>query len=82
MVGISMVLVSMFAVVFSIAATAFWIWMLVDCLTQMDSQGNDKIIWALVILFANFLGASIYYFVQRPQNRLSGWRQPDSKHRV
>ena len=33
--------------------------MLVDCITKMDSQGNDKVIGALVILFAYVLGALI-----------------------
>ncbi|MBT5600348.1 MAG: PLDc_N domain-containing protein [Planctomycetaceae bacterium] len=55
-------------ILFSIATMAFWIWMLVDCLTKVRSDGNDKLIWALVIIFANGLGALIYFFVQRPKN--------------
>ena len=46
---------------------AFWIWMLVDCLTKEPSEGNDKIIWVLVIVLLNWLGALIYLFVRRPQ---------------
>lgn len=53
---------------FSIATTAFWIWMLVDCLTKVRSDGNDKLIWALVIILAHGPGALIYFFVQRPKN--------------
>jgi DMSO reductase anchor subunit len=48
-------------------ATGFWIWMLVDCLTKESSQGNDKLVWAVVIFFLHGLGAILYYFVRRPQ---------------
>lgn len=51
----------------SLAAFAFWIWMLIDCLMKEPSQGNDKLIWALVIVFTHWIGAAIYYFVRRPE---------------
>ena len=47
-------------------AAIFWIWMLVECLTQESSEGNDKLAWTLVILLTNFIGAVIYFFVRRP----------------
>lgn len=50
----------------ALAAMAFWVWMLVDCLTNEPSEGNDKVIWALVILLVHALGALLYYFVRRP----------------
>ncbi len=37
--------------------------MLVDCLQNPSLQGNDKIVWVLVILFLHVLGALIYFFV-------------------
>ena len=80
--GISLLFLWALAIVLSLAASAFWIWMLVDCLTNMDSNGNDKIIWALVILFTNLLGALIYFFVQRPQNQVRTWQQPGTKPRM
>ena len=46
---------------------AFWIWALVDCLTKEPDTGNNKIIWVLVIIFAHWLGALIYFFARRPQ---------------
>ena len=52
---------------FGICALAFWIWMLVDCLNHESSDGNDKIVWTLVIVFANWLGALIYFFVRRKE---------------
>lgn len=45
----------------------FWVWMLVDCLRYESSEGNDKIVWLLVIVFTKLIGAAIYYFVRRPQ---------------
>ena len=51
----------------SLAGQVFWVWMLVDCVSNEPSEGNDKLIWALVIIFLNFLGAAIYYFARRPQ---------------
>ena len=52
---------------------AFWIWMIVDCATKEPSEGNDKIIWILVIVLTSWIGALIYYFVRRPERiRLHG----------
>ncbi len=51
----------------SCLAFVFWIWMLIDCLKYESSTGNDKIIWALVIVLLNGIGALVYYFVRRPE---------------
>lgn len=50
-----------------VAAFAFWLWALVDCLTKEPDTGNTKICWVLVILFAHFAGALIYFLVRRDQ---------------
>ena len=55
--------------VFGLVALAFWIWMLVDCLKHEPSEGNDKLIWVLVIVLANWIGALIYFFVRRPERK-------------
>lgn len=54
-------------VLMSIAAFAFWIWMLIDCATKESSQGNDKVVWIIIIALANWIGAAIYFFVRRPK---------------
>lgn len=51
----------------AVAAMAFWIWMLIDCATRESDQGNTKLAWVIIIVFANLIGALIYYFVRRPQ---------------
>ncbi len=45
----------------------FWIWMLIECLTKEPDTGNNKVVWALVIVLTHIIGALIYYFVRRPQ---------------
>lgn len=57
----------LFVVPIVIAACAFWIWMLVECLTKEADAGNTKIAWLLAILLAHIVGALIYYFVRRPR---------------
>ena len=59
-------LISLFFVV-AILAMGFWIWALVDCVQNEPSEGNDKVIWLLIIIFLNGLGALIYCFVRRPE---------------
>ena len=46
--------------------TVFWIWMLIDCATKESSQGNEKVVWILLIALTHFLGALIYFLVRRP----------------
>ncbi|MGA3171353.1 MAG: PLDc N-terminal domain-containing protein [Chthoniobacteraceae bacterium] len=43
----------------------FWIWMLIDCIKNSSLSDTEKIIWVLVILILNGLGALIYFFVAR-----------------
>ena len=46
-------------------ATAFWIWMLIDCVTKETDEGNNRLIWVLIIIFLQAIGAAVYYFVRR-----------------
>jgi predicted membrane channel-forming protein YqfA (hemolysin III family) len=50
----------------------FWVWMLIDCLKRNFRKDNDKIVWALVIIFLYILGASIYYFVIKINEKKTG----------
>ena len=50
-----------------IGGTALWIWMIVDCATKEPSEGNDKLIWILVIVLTHWIGALIYLLVRRPK---------------
>jgi hypothetical protein len=58
---------TLFLLLLGITGVVFWAWMIVDCATNEPSQGNDKVVWILIIIFTNWIGALIYYFVRRPQ---------------
>jgi len=53
--------------VIGIGGTILWIWTIVDCATKEPSEGNDKIIWIIVVVFTHWIGSLIYIFVRRPQ---------------
>jgi hypothetical protein len=47
--------------------TAFWIWMLIDCATKEPSEGNERLVWIIIVVFTHIIGAAIYFVVRRPQ---------------
>ena len=47
----------------------FWVWTLIDSLKNEPSEGNDKVIWILVIVLAGWVGSLIYFFVRRPKRK-------------
>jgi hypothetical protein len=56
--------------VVALVATVFWLWMLVDALTN-EPDTNQKILWFLVIFFLHFIGALIYFVVRKGENKRS-----------
>ena len=53
--------------VMGIGGSILWLWMLIDCATKEPSEGNDKLIWIVIILLTHWIGALIYLLVRRPQ---------------
>lgn len=51
------------------ALGAFWGWMVLDCAVE-EPSGADKIVWILILLIGNFIGAFLYYFARRRVRRL------------
>lgn len=49
-------------VLLGIAACVFWIYMLIDAIKH--TADDQRVMWILVILFAQAIGALIYYFVE------------------
>ena len=53
-----------------LAATAFWIFTLVDSLQIPDhtwqAAGQNKVLWLLLIVFLGFLGSLLYMAIPRP----------------
>lgn len=60
-----------FAMLLGLASVVLWVWALVDCLTRKDYESdNEKLLWALVILFAGIIGAALYYFLVKRKKEM------------
>lgn len=62
-------LFGVFAIVV-VLGLAVWIWALVDCLQVPDDslyRTGNKLIWVLVIVLAQLIGAIIYLTIGRPE---------------
>jgi hypothetical protein len=77
-VGIMYMICCGITVLVMIPLFAFWIWMLIDVIKRVPSEENKKLIWILVVVLAGFIGAAIYYFVQRPKNPPEGGSPPQA----
>ncbi len=55
----------LFIFLISVPLFIFWIWMLIDCLQRKFEDTNQQLIWVLVIVLTNWIGALIYFFVER-----------------
>jgi len=64
---ISIIFLILVAGVIGLGCMVFWIWMLIDCATKESTEGNDKIVWVIIIAVAQLLGAILYFFVRRPK---------------
>lgn len=54
----------------SIAGLVLWIWALVDCLQVPDDsmyESGNKLVWVLIIVFLNWIGALLYLLIGRPR---------------
>lgn len=64
-----MILGGVLAVIIGLLVFAFWIWMIIDCARRNFKNNVEKIVWILVIIFAGWVGALIYFFVIKSYNR-------------
>lgn len=56
---------------FALANIVVVVWALVDAIKVPDEsmyRAGNKLIWVLVILFAGFVGAIVYFLVGRPRD--------------
>ena len=54
----------------SLLVFAFWVWMLVDAITNKGLSDTEKILFVLLVFFLPFIGSLIYFFVGRPKRPL------------
>ena len=57
----------------------FWLWMLIDCATNESNQGNDRLVWVVIIIFTNIIGTFIYWAVRQPQREEQLAGRPDGE---
>jgi hypothetical protein len=50
-------------------ACVFWVWMIIDSITNKGLGDGEKICWVLAVIFLHFLGALLYFFIGRPRGR-------------
>jgi hypothetical protein len=63
------VLLFAFVMILGIAALGVWIWALVDAIQVPDDsmyRSGTKLVWVLVIVFLQVIGAVIYLAIGRP----------------
>lgn len=59
-----------------VASTVIWVIMLVDVVKRDFPNQNDKIVWVILLIFTQFLGAIIYYFLIKakdPHSKKQEW---------
>ncbi|MCX5701141.1 MAG: PLDc N-terminal domain-containing protein [Candidatus Omnitrophica bacterium] len=82
MVGIGMLLVGLLIlgaaglVIFSVV---FWLLMIIDCAKREFKNPNDKVIWILIVILLQLLGATIYWAViKKPGDPSAPTSRPSS----
>ncbi|MBN1368740.1 MAG: PLDc_N domain-containing protein [Dehalococcoidaceae bacterium] len=53
------------AVALGLGIFIFWLAMLVDCAVN-EKDNNERLLWVLIIIFTNWIGALIYLLARRP----------------
>tara|TARA_Y100000310_G_scaffold94081_1_gene91719 strand:+ start:11986 stop:12222 length:237 start_codon:yes stop_codon:yes gene_type:complete len=52
-----------------VSSFVFWIWMLIDCIRRDFEKDDEKIVWLLVVILVQIIGAIIYYFVIKRKDK-------------
>jgi len=52
-----------------VSLTVLWIWVLIDCIKNESTEGNERIVWVVVIAVTHWIGALIYLIARRPQRK-------------
>lgn len=56
-------------VVFIVGGLILQIWMLIDCVANENNDQNQRVLWTLLIVFLQGIGALIYLLVRRPKRK-------------
>ena len=67
--GIAALFGGLVGMIIGAAIFVFWLWMLIDAIKN-ETDGTQRIIWALVVFFLPCVGSLIYLFVRKiPRGR-------------
>ena len=67
--GLEVLFLFLFGGLLGLACFAFWLWMLIDSLTNQRLDGSDRVVWVLVIVLLPFIGSILYLFLGRPRRK-------------
>ena len=67
--AVLLVLGVLLTIILAILAFVFWIFMLIDAAKRNFKADSDKIIWVLIIVFLGIIGAIVYYFVIKREDK-------------
>ena len=57
-------------ILLAIAAFAVWLWALVDAMKNPTLESNERLVWVIVIVVAQLIGAILYFAIGR--NKTAG----------
>ena len=60
--AVFMILLMLLLFAVGIALLVFWVMMIGDCAKRKNLSDNERVVWILVLVFLQALGALIYYF--------------------
>ncbi|MEK6947477.1 MAG: PLDc N-terminal domain-containing protein [Nanoarchaeota archaeon] len=64
-----MVFLILLIIALAAAGFAFWIWMIIDCAKREFKKENEKVVWIVVVVVLGMIGATIYYFAVKFQDK-------------
>ena len=59
------------AIILSVLSLILWIWALIDAIGNPSLNPTERLIWVLVILLTNMLGAILYLLIGRNRRVMS-----------
>ena len=65
-----MFIVPVLGIILVVTLFIFWLWMLIDAIKH--SPEKTKLIWVIVIIFTQIIGAFVYYFVEKKHRHKVG----------
>lgn len=60
----------LFWILLAVVAFVVWLWALVDAIRNPALDSNERLLWVLVIVIAQFIGAIIYFIIGK--NKTAG----------